>query len=453
MEALELVRELLAKARKAQKQFETYSQEQVDACVKAIGKAVYDNAEPLARMAVDETRMGVYEDKIEKNKGKSKAAWNKLKGKKSRGIIRYIEEEGIVEIAKPIGVIGAVAPTTNPTMTPMQNAMVALKSGNALIICPHPRAKNTGVETGRVMREALKKLGAPEDLIQVVPEPTVELSGLIMKMADVCVSTGGPGMVKAAYSSGKPAFGVGAGNVQCLIDRDADIADAVPKIIRGRTYDNGVLCTCEQSIHCPREKYDEIIAALVANGAYHVKGKEVDMLRDAAFPNGELNKDFVGASPAFIAKRSGFSIPTETKLLVADLEKYGEEEELSREKMFPVLTAYAYDDWKNAVDVAIANLVREGQGHSCVIHSHTKENIEYASILMPVSRISVNQVGSSSLGGSLANGLNPTATLGCGSWGNNSISENLWYHHLMNVSRIAYLIEDRPIPTDEEIWA
>lgn len=453
MEALELMQELLTKARKAQKEFEQYSQEQVDACVKVIGKAVYDHAEPLARMAVDETGMGVYEDKIEKNKGKSKAVWNKLKGKKSRGIIRYIEEEGIVEVAKPIGVVGAIAPTTNPTMTPVHNAMIALKAGNAIIIVPHPRAKKTGVETVRVMREALKKLGAPEDLIQVIEEPTMELSGLVMKMTDVCVSTGGPGMVKAAYSSGKPAFGVGPGNVQCLIDRDADIKDAVPKIVRGRTYDNGVLCTCEQSIHCPREKYDEIIEALVENGAYHVQGKEVDMLRAAAFPNGVLNKDFVGASPAFIAEQSGFSIPENTKLLVVDLEKYGEEEDLSREKMFPVLTAYVYDDWKEAVDVAVANLMREGKGHSCVVHSHTKENIEYASIQLPVSRISVNQIGSNSLGGAMTNGLNPTATLGCGSWGSNSISENLWYNHLMNISRIAYIIEGKTVPTDEEIWA
>lgn len=453
MEAVTLMDNLIMRARAAQNRFADFTQEQVDACVKVIGKVVYDHAEALARLAVEETRMGVYEDKIEKNKGKAKATWNGLKGRKSRGIIRYLNDEGLVEIAKPMGVVGAVTPTTNPVITPMHNAMVALKAGNAIIICPHPRAKQTGVETVNLMRRELKKLGAPEDLIQIIPEPTVELSGSVMKMADVCISTGGPGMIKAAYSSGRPAYGVGAGNVQCLIDRDADIIDAVPKIIRGRTYDNGILCTCEQSVHCPIEMYDGIIGEFVKGGAYHVTGEEVSMLRKAAFPEGVINKDFVGANPVFIAEQSGFTVPEGTKLLIVKLDHYGEDEDLSKEKMFPVLAAFVYDTWEQAVDVAAANLIREGQGHSCVIHSNSAEHIEYASQRLPVSRIAVNQVGSSSLGGALNNGLNPTATLGCGSWGNNSISENLWFHHLMNVSRIAYAVNDRQVPTDEEIWA
>ena len=451
MDATTYVEELIAKARKAQREFAQYSQERVDACVRAIGKAVYDNAEPLARLAVDETRMGRYEDKIQKNKGKPTATWYRLKGKKSRGIIRYIEEEGLVEIASPMGVVGAITPTTNPNMTHVHNAMVALKAGNAIILSSHPRGKKSGVETVRVMREALRELGAPEDLVQVVPEPTVEISGLIMKLTDVCISTGGPGMVKAAYSSGKPAYGVGPGNVQCLIDRDVDLADAVPKIIRGRTYDNGVLCSCEQAIHYPREKYDEIVDAFVSRGAYHVKGDEVDLLRKACFPDGVLNKDFVGASPNFIAESSGFTVPDDTVLLLVDVEKYGEEELLSREKLFPVLSAFPYDTWAEAVDAAVINLVCEGQGHSCTIHSNTKDNVEYAAVRLPVSRVSVNQTGSNSLGGTLTNGLKPTATLGCGSWGNNSISENLWFNHLMNISRIAYPL-DVEVPTDEEIW-
>jgi succinate-semialdehyde dehydrogenase len=452
MENEKYVVDLIARARKAQQIFEGYAQQDVDECVKAIGKAVYDNAEELARLAVEETGMGNYADKVAKNKGKPKATWYKLKGKKSRGILRYIEDEGIVEIAKPIGVLGAVAPATNPNMTPVHNAMVALKAGNAIIICPHPRGKKSGARTVELMRQALGRVGAPEDLILSVGEPTVEISALIMKLTDACISTGGPGMVKAAYSSGKPAYGVGPGNVQCLIDRDADVEQAVQKIIIGRTYDNGVLCSCEQSIFCPKERYDEIIAGFIAKGAFHVTGEDVARLRDAAFRDGVINKDFVGASTEFIAEQCGLTIPGGTRLFVVDIENPAPLEPLGKEKLFPVLTAYAYDKWEDAVNMAAANLMCEGKGHSCVIHSNTKENVEYASLRLPVARVAINQTGSNSLGGTLTNGLNPTATLGCGSWGNNSLSENLWYHHLMNITRIAYPL-DIDVPTDEEIWA
>lgn len=453
MEARDYVLQLINKARIAQKEFEKYSQEHVDEAVRAIGKSIYDNGEMLARMAVDETKMGVYEDKIVKNKGKSKAVWNKLKGVKSRGIIKYIAEEGLVEVAKPIGVVGAVTPTTNPTMTPMHNAMIALKGGNAIIICPHPRAKNTGVKTVDLMREALDKVGAPKDLIQIVNEPTVEISNLVMQLSDVCVSTGGPGMVKVAYSSGKPAFGVGAGNVQCLIDKDTNLDEVVPKVIKGRIYDNGILCTCEQSAICPDEMYNEFIDRLVQSGAYYIeKEEEVKSLRKALFPDGNISKDCVGASPYEIAKMASIAIPKETKLLVVKVEKYGAEEYFAKEKMCPVLSAYKYEKWEDAVNIANQNLEYEGKGHSAIIHSYTKENIEYAANILPVSRFGVNQIGSSGLGGSFLNGLNPTATLGCGSWGNNSISENLWFNHLINVSKIAYEVPSKKIPTDDEIW-
>lgn len=453
MEARDYVLQLIKKARIAQKEFEKYSQEQVDVAVRAIGKSIYDNGEMLARMAVDETKMGVYEDKIVKNKGKSKAVWNKLKGVKSRGIIKYIAEDGLVEVAKPIGVVGAVTPTTNPTMTPMQNAMIALKGGNAIIICPHPRAKNTGVKTVDLMREALEKVGTPKDLIQIVNEPTVEISNLVMQLSDVCVSTGGPGMVKVAYSSGKPAFGVGAGNVQCLIDKDANLDEVVPKVIKGRIYDNGILCTCEQSAICPNELYNEFITRLVKSGAYYIeKEEEVKSLRKALFPHGNISKECVGASPYEIAKMASIEIPKDTKLLVVKVEKYGAEEYFAKEKMCPVLSAYKYDKWEEAVNIANQNLEYEGKGHSAIIHSYTKENIEYAANILPVSRFGVNQIGSSGLGGSFLNGLNPTATLGCGSWGNNSISENLWFNHLINISKIAYEVPSKKIPTDDEIW-
>lgn len=453
MQEREYVLSLIEKARVAQQEFEKFSQEQVDEAVKAIGKVIYDNGEMLARMAVDETGMGVYEDKIVKNKGKSKAVWNKLKGVKSRGIIRYIEEEGLVEVAKPIGVLGAVTPTTNPTMTPMHNAMIGLKGGNSIIICPHPRAKNTGIKTVELMREALESVGAPVDLIQIVENPTVEASNLVMKLSDACISTGGPGMVKVAYSSGKPAFGVGAGNVQCLVDIDADLDQVVPKVIKGRIYDNGILCTCEQSVMCHKDMYSELIEKLIEQGGYYIeKDEDVDNLRKALFPEGVINKDCVGASPVKIAAMANISVPEDTKLLVVKVKEYGTNEYFAKEKMCPVLAAYSYDTWKEAVSIAKANLEYEGKGHSAIIHSYTKDNIEYAAVQLPVSRFGVNQIGSSGLGGSFLNGLNPTATLGCGSWGNNSISENLWFNHLINISKISYEIPTKKVPTDDEIW-
>lgn len=446
------VAELIEKARKAQKIFETYTQEQVDEVVRAIGKAVYDNGELLARMAVDETKMGSYEDKVLKNKGKAMAVWYSLKGKKSVGVLEYFDN-GIVEVGKPIGVIGAVTPVTNPVMTPNHNAMIALKGRNAILICPHPAGKVCGTKTVEVMNEYLAKINAPENLIQVIPNPTLEISNLVMQMTDVCISTGGPAMVKAAYGSGKPAFGVGPGNNQCLIDVDADLKDAVPKIIRGRIYDNGVLCTCEQSIICPESRYDEIIGEFESLGAHYVSDKkEVDALRELVFPGGNLNKACVGLSAKAIAEQAGIKVDDQVKLLIVKAEGPGRQDAFAKEKLFPMLAAYQYKTWEEGISIVKANLDWEGKGHSMVIHSFTKEHIEQAAESIPVSRFLVNGIGSSGLGGAYTNGLVPTGTLGCGSWGNNSLSENLSYRHLMNISRIAYTNPSIPTPTPEEIW-
>lgn len=454
MDMIEYVSEIINKGRKAQQVFETYNQEQVDQVVRAVGKAVYDNGEELARLAVDETGMGSFEDKIMKNKGKAMAVWNYLKGKKSVGILQYFEEEGIVEVGKPIGIIGAVTPVTNPVMTPMHNAMIALKGRNAIVICPHPSGKLSGVKTVEYINKYLKELGAPENLVQVIPEPTLDISNLVMKMTDVCISTGGPGMVKVAYSSGKPAFGVGAGNNQCLIDEDADIKDAVPKIIRGRIYDNGVLCTCEQSIICPESRFDEIIKEFEAQGAYYVSNPaEVVALRNKVFPEGALNKGCVGLSASIIADMAGIKVDPATKVLIVKADGPGRADPFAKEKLFPILAAYTYKTWEDGVAIVNANLDYEGKGHSMVMHSFNKEHIEYAAENIPVSRFLINGIGSSGLGGAYTNGLAPTGTLGCGSWGNNSISENLSYRHLINISRIAYTNPNAHIPTPEEIWA
>jgi succinate-semialdehyde dehydrogenase len=453
MDDMQFVTGIIDQARKAQQIFEKYTQEQVDEVVRAVGKAVYDNGEELARMAIDETHMGSYEDKVLKNKGKAMAVWNYLKGKKSVGILQYFEEEGIVEVGKPIGIIGAVTPVTNPVMTPMHNAMIALKGRNAIIICPHPNGKVCGTKTVEYINQYLEKLGAPKHLVQVVEQPSMEISNLVMKMTDVCISTGGAAMVKVAYSSGKPAFGVGAGNNQCLIDIDADIIDAVPKIIRGRIYDNGVLCTCEQTIICHESKLDEIIAEFQKQGAYYVSApNEVTALRNTTFPDGMLSKACVGLTAPKIAEIAGIKVDPATKLLIVKADGPGRDDPFAKEKLFPILAAYTYKTWEEGVAIVNANLEYEGKGHSMVMHSFTKKNIEYAAENIQVSRFLVNGIGSSGLGGAYTNGLAPTGTLGCGSWGNNSISENLNYRHLINISRIAYTNPNAHIPTPDEIW-
>ncbi len=454
MEAREYVQAFVDRGHAAQQIFEKYTQEQVDTVVRAIGKVIYDNAEELARMAVEESGMGKYEDKIAKNRNKTRNCWYKLKGVKSRGIINYIEEEGLVEIAKPIGVIAALCPTTNPTMTPAQNAMIALKGGNAIIVCPHPRSKDTTIKSVAYMRSELERLGAPVDLIQVVDNPTMEISGLAMAMCDTCVATGGPGVVKAAYSSGRPAFGVGAGNIQALIDRDADLDAAVSMIVKGRCNDNGVLCTCEQSAICPSEWYDEMVEKMKKLGVYYVESDEdVAKVRENLFPGGVINKKAIGRPATEIAALCGLTVPEDTKMLHVRVEKYGEDEILAKEKLCVVQCAYKYDTWEEGVEIAYQNIMNEGTGHSMAIHSNNKAHIEYVAVKIPVSRFVVNQVGSSGIGGALDNGLLPTATLGTGSWGGNSLSGNLWWNHLVNISRLAYIIPGKKVPTDEEIWA
>lgn len=444
---------MIERSRIAQKKFELFDQRQVDAVVRAIAKVVYDHAVELARMAADETRMGVYEDKIKKNQGKARIIWNSLKNKPSVGIISRNTATGVVEVARPMGVIGVVTPCTNPIVTPMCNAMFALKGRNAIIIAPHPRGKKCAVHLVGLFNAAIRSLGAPEDLIQVIAEPTVEMTGELMKAVDVTVATGGMGMVKAAYSSGKPAFGVGAGNVQCIMDRDIDIADAVAKIITGRIFDNGIICSGEQSVIIHAADYAKVIDAMKANGALFIDDPtQRSKLREALFPGGVMNKDLVGQSVAKVAEKAGLTIPEGTRVLVVEAEGIGKADLLCKEKMCSVITSFKYQTFAEAVDIAVANLEVEGKGHSISIHSNNQANIEYAAQIVPVSRVLINQICSTMNGGSFFNGFAPTTTLGCGSWGNNSISENLDYKHLINITRIGYFLKDATVPTDDEIW-
>lgn len=454
MEAELFVKELITKARGAQRQIEEYNQQQVDRLCKAMAKAIFDHAELLARMAVDETRMGVYEDKVKKNQGKARVIWNDMKGGRSVGIIRELPEMGITEVAKPMGVVGAVTPTTNPIVTPMCNAMFAVKGRNAIIICPHPRSKRCSSEAVRLMNKAVAALGAPENLIQVIEEPTVEISGQVMGQCDVCISTGGMGMVRAAYASGKPAFGVGAGNVQCLIDEDADLEKAIPMIIEGRRFDNGIICSGEQTAIMPRSIYDRAVEIFQKNGAYYVdQAADVEKLRRTLFPGGVMDKNIVGQSALFVAEKCGFTVPGDTKVLLVKAGACGKADLFSKEKMCPVIATYDFlKTWDDCIAAADQNLCVEGRGHSVCIHSGNRDHIRQAAIALPVSRFLVGQVCATSNGGSFFNGLSATTTLGCGSWGNNSISENLSWRHLFNVSRIALTRPGSSQPTDEEIW-
>lgn len=445
---------MIAKARVAQKEFESFNQEQVDRIVREIGKVVYDHAELLARMAVDETGMGVYEHKVAKNKGKAKVIWNDLKDKKSVGEISYNKDTNVVEIAKPIGVVGAVSPTTNPIVTPMCNSMFALKGRNAIIVAPHPRAKKSSAYTVELINERLAQLGAPANLIQIITEPSVELTNELMQAVDVVVATGGMGMVKAAYSSGKPAFGVGAGNVQVIVDRDVDFNATAAKMIEGRSFDNGIICSGEQTIIAHEDDYNEVIAAFEANGAFFVRDAEMhNKLKTTIFDGAHLNKDVVGQSVQKIASLAGVQIPEGTKVILLEASGIGSADILCKEKMCPVMSTFKYKTFEEAVQIAKTNLELEGNGHSAAIHSNNLEHIKYAGTTLSVSRLVVNAPSATTAGGSLFNGFAPTTTLGCGSWGNNSISENFTYKHLINISRIGMVRENVAAPTDEQIWA
>lgn len=448
------VSELIAKAKIAQKQFENSTQEQVDEAVKVVAKTIFDNAEVLAELAIDETGMGVYEHKVNKNKGKARIIWHSLKNKKSVGIIEEDVENGIIKVAKPMGVVGAVTPCTNPIVTPMCNIMFALKGRNAIIIAPHPRAKKCATYTIELINENLKQLGLPENLIQTIEDPSVEMTGDLMKVVDVIVATGGMGMVKAAYSSGKPAYGVGAGNVQCIIDRDVNIAETVPKIITGRAFDNGIICSGEQMVIVHEDDYEKVVNEFKKNKAYFVDNKvEKQKLREVLFSeDGVMNRHAIGQNVENVGKLVGIDVTSDSSLILVSIDVKGREDVLCKEKMCPVIGIKKYKTFEEAVEIAEANLEYEGKGHTVAIHSNNINNLKYAGEKLPVSRILVNQICATMNGGSFVNGLAATTTLGCGSWGNNSISENLDYKHFINITRIATVIEGALQPSDDEIW-
>ena len=448
-----MVDEYIERSRKAQKIVAGFTQEQVDKLVKAMAVTIYEHAEELGKMAAEETGMGDPEHKVMKNIGKSTGTWAELKGKPSIGVIRTEEENGVIVLAKPMGVLGCVTPTTNPTITPLVNGMCAVKCANSLVVSPHPRAKNTTMKTVEYMNEAIIAAGGPADLVLCIDKPDVDVSGLLMKKVDVILATGGPDMVKAAYSSGKPAFGVGAGNSQSIIDRGIDFDEAAVDIIDGRTFDLGVICAGNQCIHVHEDDYEAMKAACERAGAYWADSEdEVNKLRDTLFIGGTLNKAVIGQVPATMGKMAGVSIPEDRTAVI--ISASGTDDVLCKEKLTTAIAVMTYKTFDEAVENACTNLYLEGTGHSAVIYSDNDDHILEAGKRLPVGRILVNQPGHAAGGDARFNGLEGTVSLGCGSWGGNSISENLTYHHLMNISRIAYR---HPMPgcdaTPEEIFA
>ncbi|MGN0455876.1 MAG: bifunctional acetaldehyde-CoA/alcohol dehydrogenase [Acutalibacteraceae bacterium] len=426
--------------REAQKVFATYTQEQVDKIFKAAAIAANKERIPLAKMAVEETGMGIVEDKVIKNHYAAEYIYNKYKDEKTCGVIEEDKAFGIKKVAEPIGLIAAVIPTTNPTSTAIFKTLIALKTRNAIIISPHPRAKKSTIEAAKIVLEAAVAAGAPEGIIGWIDVPSLELTNEVMKGCDTILATGGPGMVKAAYSSGKPALGVGAGNTPVIIDSTADIKVAVNSIIHSKTFDNGMICASEQSVTAIADVYDAVKKEFADRGCYFLKGDELDKVRKTIIINGALNAKIVGQKAHTIAALAGVDVPESTKILIGEVESVDISEEFAHEKLSPVLALYKAVDFDDAIAKAERLVADGGYGHtsSLYIHPAETEKIQKHYEAMKTCRILINTPSSHGGIGDLYNfKLAPSLTLGCGSWGGNSVSENVGVKHLINIKTVA----------------
>ena len=428
--------------REAQKKFATYTQEQVDEIFRQAALAANHNRIKLAKLAVEETGMGIVEDKVVKNNFAAEYIYNQYKNMKTCGVLEEDKTSGITKVAEPIGVISAIVPTTNPTSTAIFKCLIALKTRNAIIISPHPRAKNATIEAARIVLEAAVKAGAPEGIIGWIDQPSVELSQNVMRESDIILATGGPAMVKAAYSSGRPALGVGAGNTPAIIDESAHIKMAVNSILLSKTFDNGVICASEQSIIVLEEVYDEVKKELSERGAYILKGEEIDKVRSIILnEKGGLNADMVGQSAYKIAKMAGVNVPESAKVLVGEVTSVELEEPFSHEKLSPVLAMYKAKSFEEALDKADRLIELGGMGHTSVLYTDQLKNRDRVLTFgerMKTARTLINMPAAQGAIGDLFNfKLAPSLTLGCGSWGGNSVSENVGPKHLINVKSIA----------------
>ena len=440
IEDVETLHARLAEMREAQAEFATFSQEQVDKIFYEAALAAEKARVPLARMAVEETGMGVMEDKVIKNHYAAEYIFNKYKHMKTCGVVEEDKAGGYKVVAEPMGIVAAVIPTTNPTSTAIFKSLLALKTRNAILISPHPRAKGCTIEAARIVRDAAEKAGCPKGIIDWVPSPTIELTAAVMGNADIILATGGPGMVNAAYSSGKPALGVGPGNTPAIIDDTADIKLAVNSIIHSKTFDNGMICASEQSVTVLDGVYDEVKKEFAARGCYFLKGKELDAVRKTVIINGAVNAGIVGKSAHFIAETAGVKVPEGTKILIGEVASVEPSEEMAHEKLSPVLGMYRAKNFDDALAKAERLVADGGYGHtsSLYVNVNETEKIQKHYEAMKTCRILINTPSSQGGIGDLYNfKMTPSLTLGCGTWGGNSVSGNVGPQHLLNYKSVA----------------
>ena len=441
VDSVEAFEETLARVREAQKVFATYTQEQVDKIFKAAAIAANQARIPLAKQAVAETGMGVVEDKVIKNHYAAEYIYNKYKDTKTCGVLEYDPAYGVQKIAEPIGVVAAVIPTTNPTSTAIFKTLICLKTRNGIIISPHPRAKQSTIAAAKVVLEAAVAAGAPEGIIGWIDVPSLDLTTRLMKEADIILATGGPGMVKSAYSSGKPALGVGAGNTPAIIDDTADVTLAVNSIIHSKTFDNGMICASEQSVIVLSGVYDQVKAEFAARGCYFLNPEEIEKVRKTIIINGALNAKIVGQPATKIAELAGVEVPAYTKILIGEVESVDISEEFAHEKLSPVLAMYKAETFEEAMDKAEHLIADGGYGHTSSVYLNAvteRAKIDTFAERMKTCRILVNTPSSQGGIGDLYNfKLTPSLTLGCGSWGGNSVSENVGVKHLINIKTVA----------------
>ncbi len=441
VDGVEKLEEAIARVRRAQKEYATFTQEQVDKIFFAAATAANKMRIPLAKLAVEETGMGIVEDKVIKNHYASEYIYNAYRHTKTCGVLEEDKAFGTIKIAEPIGLVAAVIPTTNPTSTAIFKTLLALKTRNGIIISPHPRAKKSTIAAAKVVLDAAVAAGAPENIIDWIDVPSLEMTNLIMKEADIILATGGPGMVKAAYSSGKPAVGVGAGNTPAIIDDTADVVLAVNSIIHSKTFDNGMICASEQSVIVLDGVYDKAKKEFADRGCYFLNPEETEKVRKTILINGALNAKIVGQKPVTIAKLAGFDVPQDAKILIGEVESVDLSEEFAHEKLSPVLAMYRAKDISDAFDKAEKLVADGGYGHTSSIYLDAvtqREKLDEFAARMKTCRILVNTPSSQGGIGDLYNfKLAPSLTLGCGSWGGNSVSENVGVKHLINIKTVA----------------
>ncbi len=441
---------VLERANKALKDLESFSQLDVDRIVKEIAKVVHEHAESLAEDAVLETGMGNIQDKIIKNKTKSELIYHSLRYEKTVGIIEDNPVQGLLTIAEPVGIVAAIIPCTNPTVTAMSNAMFCIKTRNPIIIAPHPRAKQVTARTVKLIKEACKPLGLPSGAIQVLMDSSKEDIQTLMHNSNYILATGGSGMVKAAYSSGKPSLGVGAGNVPCVIHSSANIEQSVADIIKSKTFDNGLICASEQAVIVTQDISGKVWDAFKKQGAFVTNVREKLMLQKAAFgDDGHVLPNVIGQTAEKIARFAEITLPenTDIKLFLVPTEGIGPEYPFSSEKMSPILAFYITPDFERSIAFASRLLHFQGAGHTASIHTNDRESALQFAHQMKASRVLVNQPAATSSGGARHNRLTPTTTLGCGSWGGNITSDNITAHHLINKKRVAFRVR---VPLETE---